>query len=334
MSNARRISTAVLATILATLGLTLVGPGATTPVAAEELPPLEIGPNERIDVQLPQIVGNNAANEKIDPETCRQAVTTYCVAIPFHLNRPADMPPDEEFTLRFTMGWKVAVEDVEVPVLGEVTSNDMDFFIWNSPYVPTREDGEPTEYAASAATTAQPEKVSFNTPPKDDYWLVIVNFVGFNEGGVNLKISWDPEVFPSPFEDLGDGARPNDASAEEFAVTPSFTAGDLGSPLSGGAPAFFTPPGGFTGFAGGDVFTGLSSVGVDDGFIDGVEGDLDNELLAEAKRLTAKPVTTFKRAAPAAPAIVGFWLVGVPLALLAVAVVMLLRRRPAALSFG
>ena len=164
---------------------------------------------------------------------------------------------------------------------------------------------------------------------------MIVNFVGVNEGGVNLKISWDPEVFPSPFEDLGDGARPNDASAEEFAVTPSFVGGDLGSSLAGGAAPFSTPPGGFTGFSGGGgPFTSLAPLGVDDDFIDGVEGDLDNDLLAEAKRLTAKPITQFARAAPAAPALVGFWLVGVPLILLLAAVVVLLKRRPTALSFA
>jgi hypothetical protein len=329
MSTARRGILAFLTTALVAVGLSVVGPSSVPPAGATEQPAFQIGPNERVSIDYPQIIGNNAANQAIDPDTCRQPVTTYCYAIHLHLNRPADLNPDEEFTLRFRLSWEVLVEDVDVPTQGEMTSNDLDFFIWNYPYVKAAAGEPEVEEAGSAATGAQPEQTSFNTPKSDDFWLIIVNFVGVNQGS-NLSITWDPEVFGTPFEDLG-GAAPRDLSAEESAVTPSFISPDAGLSLTDAAPAFFTPPGGFSGFSATGV-PALTSVAVDDTFLGGVESSLDADLLAEAQRLSARRVSAIRPAKPVAAAIVGFWLIAVPLALLAVAVILLLRRRPAALS--
>jgi hypothetical protein len=322
-----------LATVLTSCVLTVVAPGAVPPAGATEQPALELGPNDRLSIDYPQILGNNAANQAIDPETCRQPVTTYCYAIHLHLKRPADLNPDDEFTIRFKLSWDVLVEDVDVPTQGEMTSNDMDFFIWDYPYTTKQADGSDTAEVGSAASGAQPEQTSFNTPKKDDFWLVIVNFVGVNQGS-NLKISWDPEVFPSPFEDLGGGTAPHDFSADESAVTPSFSAADGGLALNAAAPAFFTPPGGFSGFSSTASTDPLTPLAVDEDFIGGVGGDLDSDLLQEAQRLTARRASVIKPAAPVAGALLAFWLIAVPIVLLIAAVVVLVRRRPAALSFG
>jgi hypothetical protein len=305
---------------------------AVTPASATEQPAITIGPNEIIEVDYDALVVSNPAGEADDPETCRTA--PYCYAIPLHLERPAELDSDAEFTLRFRMSWEVEVEDVEAPALGEVTSNDMDLNIWKYPYTPNDERGEPTEAMnVGGATGAQPEKTSMNTPPDDTYWLVITNFYGVNRG-VKLTVSWEPEEFPAPFEDLGDGARPKDLSAEEAPITPSFTAApDAGfSDLAPINPASIDPSVGPD--AGAFGTPTLSPIAVDpNDFIDAAgDRDLESDLLEEARQLTARPAAAFSPPEPVGGAIVAFWLVAVPIALVLAAAIYLIRRRPVALS--
>jgi hypothetical protein len=329
MTGLRRSSAILTALVLLGAALSALVASPANGLAQD---PIVLHPNDLLEVNYDPILLPNPANEADDPETCKTA--PYCYTIPLHLDRPAGMSPDEEFTIRVRMSWQVDVEDVEVPVQGEVTSNDLDLKIWNSPYTANDERGEPTEPVnEGGATGAQPEKTSMNTPPKNDYYLVVTNFIGLNRG-FKLTLTWEPEVFASPFEDLGDGARPTDLSAETTAITPSFASPDAGFAAVSPSSDFF-----------GDSITGdvdatvtdtprLSPIVVNpDDFIDDAGNtDLEKDLLDEARALSARPASLVRPAKPVSAALVIFWLGVVPLLLIIAAAVYLRRRRPAALS--
>jgi hypothetical protein len=321
-----------VAAVVAVLAASIVVP-MPRPAGALPQPDLTIGPDEHIAVRYDGIPANNPANEAQDPDTCQAA--PYCYAIHLHLNRPANLSADDEFTLRFTMSWPVDASLTGVPVEDQATSNDVDLSIWAYPYTSKDAEGNTTEATnTGAATTKDPERTAMNTPKDNDFWLVITNFVGVNKE-INLDISWDPEVFEAPHEDLGPTGGPRDLSEDTGAVLPSATYPTSGFATgSADRTAFVTPDGSVSSLTTPTVPAAGAIVVGDDGFHStAADAGLSGGLLEAARRLTARPAARLSKAGPVAPALLIFWLLVVPLALVGTTVVVMLRRRPAALAF-
>ncbi|HEX9969711.1 MAG TPA: hypothetical protein VGB03_06195 [Acidimicrobiales bacterium] len=183
-----------------------------TPGAALEQPPLTIRENESFTRQYLTIAGNNPANEAYDPPTCRLA--PYCDVIRLTIHPPAD--PNTGYFVRVQVSWTTQVE-TEVPTQGEFTNNDLDLFIFNVPYDPDASEDE--QQASRSATGAQPETAYVS--PAGDYDIVVVNFVGVNENGYKLTLTYVTETEFTPFELLEDFRPPTDEAVIDTSGTPA-----------------------------------------------------------------------------------------------------------------
>ncbi|MBW3668536.1 MAG: hypothetical protein KY443_04910 [Actinobacteria bacterium] len=196
------------------LAVAFIGVGAVVmagPSPALQHPALRIGEGESFTRQYPTIPGNNPANQAYDPETCRLA--PYCDVIRLTILPPASS--DTSYFVRIQLGWKTRAE-VDVPVEGEVTNNDLDMFIFQVPYDKSKRIRQ--NQVASGATAAQPETAYVS--PADDYDIVVVNFVGVNEEGYRLTLTYVAETVFTPFELLEDFRPTTDEPVTDTSGTP------------------------------------------------------------------------------------------------------------------
>ncbi|HVF75859.1 MAG TPA: hypothetical protein VM938_12485 [Acidimicrobiales bacterium] len=279
---------------------------APTPSEAMSHTAVTIGEGESFEVSYPRIVGNNPAGLGHRPDACTASV--YCDVVRLTI-KPPTSDPTASYFVRIRMSWLTRAQ-TPAPLLGEVTNNDMDMYVYDVPFVPPP-TGEDDEYAATGATGAQPEHAYLDRA--DDYDVVIVNFYGANEEGYRLGFTYVMETDFTPFESLDDGVRPViDTSGDPV---PAPAAPSL--PGIGSSP-FIQPPVDLNPLTNFDDPFGLgrpiSSVAQ--------AGDILRRADEARAIAAAKPVS-------AATAI--FWLVVFPLLLVGLAGAFFMRRRSTAL---
>lgn len=283
-------------------------------------------------------VNDAGSNFTSDPETC--AAAPFCTLVPLEVILPADFNPDvNEFVLTVKLLWN----DSGVSAGGQAAQgNDLDMYIYHEEKdakgkVTYREVGR-------SAGSKQPEVSKLFTPAQKDYLIIVYNFLGVNEG-FDLDVSYrDASIEDLPeFEGAAPAARPGSSGGG------SGSGGDDLSPDAGESfrpsaspsrPTFRSPsmlpsaPDTFTtnGAAGFGVPTSAEDATVFD-LPTGSEKDLAKDLAAgEQSQDVFKRREASLHPEPASGVLLGFWLGVVPIALLGVAAVVMLRRRPVAMT--
>lgn len=212
-----------------------------TPSSGLEQAALTISEGESFSRQYLTVPGNNPANQAYDPQTCKLA--PYCDTVRLTIRPPSD--PDTGYFVRIQLSWKTRAE-TDVPTQGEMTNNDMDMFVFRTPYDPTK--GNDEQEVATGATGAQPETAYVS--PAGDYDIVIVNFIGVNEEGYKLTLTYVSETVFTPPELLDDFRPQEDVTVDDTSGTavPSAPVAPLvDAPLAAAAapPAVFLGGGAF-----------------------------------------------------------------------------------------
>ena len=314
----RAAAVGTLATLAAASWLTWVAP----PVQALEREGLTIGQDEVVEAEYGPVVGNNPANAAHTPAECR--VQTYCDSIPLEVVVPPGIPEDEEYFIQVLLEWETRQAPPD-PVLSPegYALNDMDMFIYTDPATPEEAEsrghtpdtvGDP--YVAAGASGGTPEQ-AFMFKPEGKYWINIVNFIGANTG-FKLKLTWVSESFPSPFEKL----------APEF--TPPTTAPPAPRPSADDdvdrTPVTFdtTPTPTFEDTTPSSLPT--ADIADDDDFDAGEfdTSDFEDELAAPAP-VELDPIVS--RPDPPSNLALFFWLLAVPLGIIAIGGALVTRRR-------
>lgn len=277
----------------------------STAAEALEKPAVTVNENDSFERKYDIIAGNNPLGSAHTPEVCKTSV--YCDVIPLTITKPAN--PDFGYFVRIQMLWKTRAE-TDVPRLGEMTNNDMDMYVYLTPYDTNKEDQQ--NQAASGATGAQPEVAYVD--PAGDYNIVVVNFLGVNEEGYTLIFTYVTETVFTPFELLDDGRPAPVAENVSGPVVPPL--------LPSLAPTPFLP-----------VAPGLAAVAnFDDPF--GLGRRLGSNLEAGDIFRRADNAAVLAAAKPVSAAAAMFWLVGFPLLLVGLGGAFFMRRRTTALQLG
>lgn len=313
-----RLSTAgALACMLAASWLTFAAPTAS----AFEQERLFLEKDGSVSVEFPAIPGSNPSgfvgvDAGTDPEACR--TSAYCDTIPITIAEDPDSTDDSEYFVVVTVSWdtvKAPPDPVLAPSEGFAT-NDMDIFMYQDPIDDTRhqnEDGQ--DYMAHSAGSEEPERF-FMFKPSGDYNLVIINFVGANQG-YTVDLLWVSESFSPPFESLAPGFTPPRKASPKPKPIPITTT--IAPPVtSPNAPAAAPP-----------VSLAPATIDLasgDDGFgqFDS-DSDFDDQLAAPAP-IDLTPAASSKAAPPSGMALL-LWFFAFPLVIMATFSGVLLRRR-------
>lgn len=294
----------------------------------------------------PMAVNDAGSTFTDDPETC--AAVPFCTAVPLEVLLPSNFNPDiNEFVLTVRLGW----DDGGVSAGGQsAQGNDLDMYI----YVIGKDAKGNTTYkeVGRSAGSSQPEVSKLFTPSKTNYVIVVYNFVGVNKG-FDLTLTYrDATIRDVGTFETGPSARPGaggstadaDASGSDFASPPSApgSASSDSSSLSARPspnvrPTFSSPsalpfanPSLTTGPAvvaptGPAGFSGLP-IGAD------TSKDLNSSLAPNESQDIFKPRVPLGPPKPVSGALLIFWFGVVPLVLVGAAAVLMIRRRPAALT--
>lgn len=353
-----RGATRSIALMLAT-GLLLSLVTVVTPASAVQTKPLFVSKTQTADGTFGPIPANfPPAGVGHPPSSCGHPLGTNrfertCDNIPITIEDPK-LGPTEDYLVTFTISWEPNQE-----IDHEAGVNDLDIYFYDDRQIRTRkapscanaafadEKDNPdtkkdetdkgscfTQIGQSAGAT-QPEVVKLFSPePLTNYNMVVVNFSGPNIS-YNVKADMKLESFDYPFEDLGPGfgGRSNRKSEDPDAafVAPTDLSGD-DAPGGGG------PPG--SGDVG-DILAGgrtLDEVPVlpDGDFESGSAGFDTTEEFAAPTGFGDGPGAT-RAVAPAGPvsgALLFFWMVLVPIALVAGGVFFMIRRSRRAFTFA
>lgn len=331
---------------LALVGGALVLAAMAVPTgAARALPQaqgLRVEENQSVEQEYPPIPGQNPLPglpeyKLITPDECK--TMTYCDVVPLEVVVPPTLDEADEFFLGLELSWvtekipegpSLAIPGQEEgPVTSETAVNDMDLYVWDEP-----QGAEPIEASASADL---PEELKIFRPTKGNYQIVVLNYLGPNQG-YKLKATYSPEVIVPPFESLEPGfidpgipvvlspAAPVEAPEPEEAPV------DLSAepePLPDSPPAQPVPP------AAPAVDLTPVAVDPDPDFADFGDDVFDEELAAPVSDVLQE--RTARVSGPAEPpsgTSLVLWLVILPLALLAAAGFWLARKSSTILRLG
>lgn len=263
-------------------------------------------------------------------DTNTAAFQGSCDLIPLKIVVPEGLGPTDDFFLKLVVTWEPSEEVEDVGAV-----NDLDVYFWDNQQIAKRTNKNSTAYTrlATAATAHQPEKINLFSPNLGDYNLTIINWAGPNLS-YTITAELAVEGFDAPFEDLGPSfggrTRPSksDASSDSF-IAPVDLSGD-DSPSSGGRGGAFSDLGGVT------AAPTLDEVPVlpDSDFSSVGRGAGDSALAAPPDPLGSGRSRTASVAGPVSAVVLVFWLVVVPLVLLAGAVVLMMRRSRDAFAFS
>jgi hypothetical protein len=284
----------------------VVGP----PVLARTQPTATVAEGPDLKVTYPPIPGNFPLTQAAvpTPSGCASEgqFTTMCDVIPLVVEVPPGLGEGDDFTLELQVAW-------EDPSQG----NDLDIYFWDDRQIARRDDPQAATYTELGKSDTQdnPEKITVFRPELGRYNLTVVNFLGANIG-YELTARVVRQTFENPFEAVAPPptppppaptgeAPPVEAPAEPAPAPPP----DAGAGVAVPAPldeAPVAPDQDFTGF-------GPSAFG--------------DQLTAPqpAPRLPTRLVA----AGPPAPVpaiVLLFWLVVVPLALVAGGALLIKRR--------
>lgn len=310
----RSATVGLIVSVTVATALTLLGP----PAGALPQPGMTITEDQVVVQEYPPIAGNNPAGEAHTPDVCM--VSAYCDLIPIEVIVPDDITTDDEYFVQIEVEWDTRRAPGD-PVLSPdgYTLNDMDFYVYTDP--PTQEEAESRGHTADTASdptitdgaTGTTPEVAFLFKPKGKYLIVINNYLGANTG-YTITLTWFTESIPAPFEKLADEFRPSGSA------TPLRPTGPVPT-----APAPIAAP---VASPGGVAFPPLAPVEVVED-ADFAAGDFETSGFED--ELAAPPRVeldvTPARATPPSGAALFFWLLAVPLAVVALGGTALLRRR-------
>jgi hypothetical protein len=256
------------------------------------------------------------ATDPINPNDCK--TSPACDTIPLEIVVPLTLDEADEFFVTVELSWqtmKTPGVDFGGPVgsVNETAVNDLDLYVW--------EDPQGADNIASSATSTSPEKLRMFRPVKGHYQIVVANYLGPNTG-YKLTVTYKPERIETPFESLDPGfipplepevpiTPPLDLSAEpEVAAAPLPV---LPAPATEPAPPAPLAP---------------APVEPDADFAASPDSGLDEELAAppESDVLKERQAAVTGPPKPASPSSLVFWLLAVPLVLVAGAGLWLAKR--------
>lgn len=282
---------------------------------------------------------NDASSEFTgDPETC--AAVPWCTVVPLEVLLPDTFDPEiNEFVLAVRLSWN----DAGFSAGGQsAQGNDLDMYILREE---EDEDGEVTYVEVGrSAGASEPETAKLFTPAKKDYLIVVYNFLGINEG-FDLALSYvdasieDPGDFGSfpaarpagggaggsTFRDVGDDAPSTSPSSPR----PSF--GSLPRPVPSSPSGLSMGPDGFS-VAGAPPILPTVGTTFDLALPAGGSRSLATDLAGGETQDVFRPRVASSDPRPVSGLVLGFWLGVVPLVLAATAAILMMRRRPAALT--
>jgi hypothetical protein len=247
------------------------------------------------------------ATQPVNPNDCK--TSPACDTIPLEIVPPATLAEADEFFVTVELIWQT----MNTPGVGQGTPaevketavNDLDLYVW--------EDPQGAEDVASSASSTTPEKLRMFRPVKGRYQIVVANYLGPNTG-YKLKVTYKPERIETPFESLEPGyippppepevpvTPPLDLSAEpEVAATPLPV---LPAPAVDPAPPAPLAP---------------VPVEPDADFAAGIDSSLDEELAAlpDSDVLKQRQTVAAGPPRPASGSALAFWLLVLPIALVA-----------------
>ena len=332
--RAPRRAVSALALALCVVAGLAAGPAAA--VEGEKFT-IRIDNDEKVTKAYDGMIVNDASSEfSGDPDTCAEA--PFCTLVPLEVLLRDDFDPDvNEFVLTISLAW----DDSGFNVSGQAAQgNDLDMYIYKQE---ENEDGE-LEYVEVGRSAGQrePEVAKLFTPSDKDYFIVVYNYLGVNTGFTLAGSYRDASIEDLPDYESGAPFRTpgstssgsDDASSapafddSEVAATPTRPVFRSPSRLPV-APDSFSAPG-----SGGGTFAVPTAP--DDGSVfdlpTGSERDLASDLAANQTQDVFKPRVASANPEPASPALLVFWLGVVPIVLAGAAAVVMLRRRPAALT--
>lgn len=317
-------------------------PLLATPVAALEGEPIVIRAEEgaRIERDYGAMPIADTAGVLTHPGDC--ALSPGCTEIPLTVELPDDFDPEtDEFFFNFLGEWEGNQD------LGSAGSQDLDFYIWT---LRPDEDGE-EEYVevGSAASASEPERTRLFNFIEGEYVICVVNFLGVNTG-FRITLDYVDASIPDDFDPRAGVDRPSSAggssSNPQSGSSDTGSSGSGSSPSNGSTPFDFSPtapapsspaslaptaggPGGFgLGFTATPGEAGLGDFGSFNEF----QKDLNSGVTESPIDLLAASRRQLGPAEPVGAPILLFWLLALPLAAGAGALVFVMRRRPAALT--
>jgi hypothetical protein len=305
---------------LAVAGLALASGAVAVPAGADgEQAVIELKPGDIVKRTISS-VNVNDGGQMIAPADCRGDEAPTCDVIRVRLHR--DTSEDALNFLRVELTWDGGAQPPDLALvvagLGLGPVNDLDMYVYD-------EAGNRIEGTGGAS--AGEAEVAGILADQDVYDLVINQFTG-STVEYTMEFNFSNEVFESPFESLDpalrDGSAPPPADLSASPDVPTV------EPSPGPTPASFEAlPVPSPAPATAAVSAVVPAVDAD---YAGFRGAIDDQLEG-GKPLLATPSTASRPAPPAPGALVLlFWLVAVPLAVLALTVGALRRSRPAALA--
>lgn len=305
---------AVLSALVASV-LTFVAP----PASAITRDPITISEGEVVRRSFPGVAGNNPAGEAHTPDVC--AASAYCDVIPLQVVVPPGKDPDDEYFVEIEVVWETSRGPSD-PVLfpNGYTTNDMDMYVYTDPATAEEAesrghspDGASDPWVSSGATGDTPERALI-FKPRGAYSIVIVNYVGVNRG-YDMEVTWFNETIPSPFEKLAEEFAPPAATPAPVRPTPTTsTTVPATTEIAVGAPSTTTP----TLDVAEDLDPSLDSEDFD-------TSDFE-DALAAPDPIDLGPVETATVRPPSGLALF-FWLLALPLGIVALGGAVLMRRR-------
>lgn len=264
------------------------------------------------------------------PSGCGNATNTaaaqaVCDRVPLRIEIPPGLDEADDFFAQIEVTWRPSAD-----------LNDLDIYLWDNQQIAKRNDPASTTFTrlAESAGSTQPEAVALFRPELGDYNLTIINWAGPNlEYTVTARIVIG--TFEQPFELLAPSAVGDedevveDQSGGGDGPPVDFSADGPGDGFGSGTGDFFQAP-----FAG-DLPPILGQVAVlpDADFSSFSPSTFDRELSAPPPTADLPARLAGLRApGDVSSAVLVFWFVGLPLALVGAAWVLLMRRSQGAFA--
>jgi hypothetical protein len=298
------------------------------PVAADEQDPIHLAPGQEFAFHSDRpTVGSGAGVSLIfDPDECSAPPhSATCDAFLLTLERDPSEAATNFVLMELAWDGGAQIPDLVLVVagLGLGTTTDYNLYLWEKD-----EEGAWTRRADVSGGFSVPELVGF-IADKDEYAVTVQNSQGPSLG-YDLSIKFSNEVFASPFESLDPALRDPGGGGE---LTPPVDSSADATP----EPVTIETPSVTSGVTDEVAAGPLAPVGevrpvATDADFTGFRGSVDDALTGD--------LASFQRAKVEAPevpdapsaAVLLFWLLGLPLAVVLAVYLWARRRRPAALT--
>ena len=306
----RSAAAALLVSLAAAVGISVVTSVVGERASAIEQPVQLVGLGKDTIVTFGPLPIPNPTNQVADPvpEDCRTGVIGLCDLIPVKVLYPVGYDPRIDYArTTITVAWDDPIPS-DVTAVGGVSPNDIDVYIYN----------DKEEPIASAATVGNPEVAR----TEQSVFYILVNNFALSQAEYSVKLHLDIDRIEKPFELPAPPPLPNGG----FGLPTGSPAIDAGP----GAEDFEVPPADVPAAPATAANGALTKIDLVPSPASSVELDFEKaqqELAARAGEF--KTTSSSKKASGVG---VWFWLVLLPLAVVASGGVWLVRRSPTALK--